>query len=128
MFDKTAVSVAESFIGIDRNGSKIKITTSQLRRIFDEVKRIERILTVSPDQWEAQYPYIKMIKYKVAYQVARTSDEKGKFAEAKLYINLEKFICSCIDLVDNREKYSVFVALFESVYGFYYEMITRNIK
>lgn len=126
LFDDTAAKVAESFIGKNKGGKVIGITSTQLRRIFDEVKRFEQILSTSPEQWDAQYPYIRMIKSKVAYQVARAA--KDKYEEAGIYKNLEQFINSCIDLVHNKEDFMVFVALFEATYGFYYDKAPKSAK
>lgn len=126
LFDTTATKVAESFVGKNKSGKEIGITSTQLRRIFDEVKRFEQILSSAPEQWDLQYPYIRMIKSKVAYQVARASKDKSE--EAGIYKNLEKFINSCIDLVHNREDYTIFVALFEATYGFYYDKAPKSAK
>lgn len=126
LFDKTAQDVAESFLGKNKKGCDIGVTSSQLRKIFDEVKRFEQLLLVSPGQWEKQLPYIKMIKSKVAYSVARASKEKEK---AGIYKNLEEFLSSSIDLIKKEEDYHVFVSLFEATYGFYYEkMIAAGLK
>ena len=54
LFDTTASKVAESFIGKNRAGKETGVTSTQLRRIFDEVKRFEQILSASPEQWNAQ--------------------------------------------------------------------------
>ena len=126
LFDTKANEVASSFVGKNKRGDTIGVTSTQLRRIFDEVKRFEQILSASPEQWNAQYPYIRMIKSKVAYQVARASKDKSE--EAGIYKNLEKFLSSCIDLVHTKEDYTVFVSLFEAVYGFYYEKAPKNAK
>lgn len=126
LFDTTANKVAESFIGKNKGGKETGVTSTQLRRIFDEVKRFEQILSTSPEQWNTQYPYIRMIKSKVAYQVARAAKDKSD--EAGIYKNLEKFISSCIDLVHSRDDYSIFVALFEATYGFYYEKAPKSAK
>ena len=125
LFDVTAQKVAESFIGRADGVVKIGVTSTQLRRIFDEVKRFEQLLNAAPEQWEQQYPYIRMIKSKVAYQVARAATKKE---EAGVYKNLETFINSCIDLVKSKEDYDIFVALFEAVYGFYYEKAPKSAK
>lgn len=126
LFDDTAAKVASSFVGKNKDGREIGVTSTQLRRIFDETKRFEQILSSSPEQWDAQYPYIRMIKSKVAYQVARAAKDKSE--EAGIYKNLEKFINSCIDLIKTREDYSIFVALFEATYGFYYEKAPKSAK
>ncbi len=126
LFDGTAKKVALSFKGTDRNGKDIGVTSTQLRRIFDEVKRFEQILTLQENQWEKQLPYIKMIKSKVAYSVARASKQKS--AEKGVYKNLESFISSGIDLIKTQEDYHVFVNLFEAAYGFYYELAPGSCK
>lgn len=119
LFDTKAQEVADSFIGKDRQGKTTGVSATQLRRIFDEVKRFEQILLSSSGQWEEQFPYIRMIKSKTAYSVARA--KKGKpAAAAKLYENLQEFIFSAIDLIKNEQDYHVFVSLFEAAYGFYY--------
>ncbi|MBP5452387.1 MAG: type III-A CRISPR-associated protein Csm2 [Treponema sp.] len=125
LFDTKASEVAASFLGKNKVGKDMGVTSTQLRRIFDEVKRFEQILSTSPEQWNNQYPYIRMIKSKVAYTVARASKDKSE--EAGVYKNLEKFISSCIDLIRNRDDYEVFLSLFEAAYGFYYEKAPKSI-
>jgi CRISPR-associated protein Csm2 len=127
LFDGTAVAVASSIVGV---------TGTQLRRIFDEVKRFEQLLeTSSGDEqgeqdeqkiWKKHEPYIRMIKSKVSYTVARAID-KASQADANGYRNLSKFITRCIDLVEGIHDYRVFVALFEAVYGFYYEKAPNRV-
>lgn len=124
LFDGVAKEVAESLKGKNKKGYDIGVTSTQLRRIFEEVKRFEQVLLFSDDQWEKQLPYIKMIKSKVAYTVARAgkqkSDEKG------VYKNLEIFISSCIDLINKQDDYHIFVSLFEAAYGFYYALAPKS--
>lgn len=121
LFDSVALNVAKSFIGKD-----IGVTSTQLRRIFDEVKRFEQILSLQENQWEKQLPYIKMIKSKVAYSVARAAKQKSE--EKGVYKNLEVFISSGIDLIKTQEDYHIFVNLFEAAYGFYYELAPSNCR
>jgi CRISPR-associated protein Csm2 len=123
LFEKTAEAIADTlFI----KGSRISVSITQLRRLFDEVKRFQQILEASPDQWVVQKPYIKMIKSKASYTVARA--KKTRSEESDVYENLGKFIGNCIDLVETAEQYQVFVALFEAVYGFYYGKNPKNEK
>lgn len=123
LFDSTAKKIAESFTGKDK-GKTIGVTSTQLRRIFDEVKRFEQILSADTQQWEKQLPYIKMIKSKVAYTVARAA--KTKPAARKVYKNLDTFISSSIDLIKQENDYMAFLSLFEAVYGFYYEKAPKD--
>lgn len=124
LFDSTARNVAKSLVGKNRQGREIGVTSTQLRRIFDEVKRFEKTLQFSDANWESQLPYIKMIKSKVAYSVARAAKQKSE--EKGVYKNLEAFISSGIDLIKSQKDYEAFVNLFEAAYGFYYELAPRN--
>lgn len=135
LFDKTAESIAASFYGKkqDRNGREIieEISITQLRRLFDEVKRFQKILETANGAeeaacWEAQLPYIKMIKSKVRYTVARMKESKPNLH--KYYENLSNFISQAIDLIKDKEDYLVFSSLFEAVVGFYYEHAPDNSK
>jgi CRISPR-associated protein Csm2 len=114
LFDKFAQNITNSIFGV---------TGTQLRRIFDEVKRYDMILEMTPNRYRELEAYIHMIKSKISYNSARaikklkSDDENGK----KAYKNLSKFISEGIDLVRNVEDYHIFVSLFEAVYGFYYE-------
>lgn len=135
LFDKTAESIAASFYGNgkmkDRNGREIieGISITQLRRLFDEVKRFQQILETANGAeeaacWEAQLPYIKMIKSKVRYTVARMKERKPNLH--KYYENLSNFISKAIDLIKDKEDYLVFSSLFEAVVGFYYEYAPKE--
>lgn len=126
LFDSMALNIAKSFKGKNKRGQDIGVTSTQLRRIFDEVKRFEQILTLQENQWKKQLPYIKMIKSKVAYSVARAAKQKSE--EKGVYKNLEHFISSGIDLIKTQEDYHIFVNLFEAAYGFYYELAPSNCR
>ena len=119
LFDKTALEVAKSL------GSKevrLGVSSTQLRRFFDEVKRYDRLLSMQNQSWEKQKPYIRMLKSKIAYSVARV--KKG--SDKPYYKNLSEFVNSCIDCVEEKDDYHVFTSLFEAVYGFYYEIAPKD--
>ena len=124
LFDGKALEIAESFVGKNRFGKDCGVSSSQLRRIFDEVKRYERVLSSTETRWEEQLPFIKMIKSKVAYTVARAA--KTKPEEKGVYKNLEAFVSSGINLIKTEKDYHTFVTLFEAVYGFYYEKAPKS--
>ena len=127
LFDKKAQEIAESFVGKDGWGNDIGVSSTQLRRVFDEVKRYERLLSGIDAKWEEQLPYIKMIKSKVAYTVARAAKKKPKEPCVRgVYKNLEAFISSGINLIKTEKDYHVFVSLFEAVYGFYYDKAPKD--
>jgi len=114
LFDVTAEKIANGFVK-DNNS----VSSTQMRRLYDEVKRFDQNLDGTPETWEKNYPYIRMIKSKVTYNVARAI-EKNRF-EADVYKKLSAFITEGLDQVTGEEDYHVFTALFEAVYGFYYE-------
>lgn len=121
LFDSKAKEIASSFIGKDQYGKNCGLTSSQLRKIFDEVKRFEGNFGSNKEsEWVKKKPYIKMIKSKVAYTIARNGAKKG------VWKNFEYFISSCIDKVESEKDYHVFLSLFEAVYGFYYELAIDN--
>lgn len=124
LFDKEAREIAESFFSKNSKGYNEGISITQLRRLFDEVKRFRQILEAAGDGdgagvWAAQLPYIKMIRSKLSYTIARMV--KSKAALEYYYRQLSSFIDQCIDLIKEKEDFFVFCSLFEAVYGFYYE-------
>lgn len=134
LFNEFAEKVAKTFSCVKKEecfdrktqANKVKevrngVTSTQIRRLFDEVKRYERLISdEDTSSWEKQYPYIKMIKSKVHYTVAR-SKKNSKKEDAIYYDNLSFFISEGIDLIKAARDYHIFVSLFEAVYGFYYE-------
>jgi CRISPR type III-A-associated protein Csm2 len=119
LFGTTAEKIAYKFINEDRGGT-YAVTTNQMRRLYDEVKRLDLNLSVAPEEWQNIEPYIRMIKSKVVYNVARAIGKKE--SEKEVYENLSTFIRHGIDLVKDKEDFHVFAALFEAVYGFYYKI------
>jgi CRISPR-associated protein Csm2 len=119
LFDTTADKIAGSFVGKDRNGRTYGVSKSQLRKLYNEVKRFEQNLDGSIEAWDKNYPYIRMIKSKSSYNTARAGEKDRN--KADVYKNLSAFIAEGIDLIKDEEDYRVFTALFEAVYGFYYE-------
>lgn len=118
LFDTEAQKIAKS-LSADRNG----VSATQMRRIFDEVKRFDRLLAANRQQWQELEPYIRMINSKVRYMVFRASKSKQ---DKLCYKNLESFINSGLQLVKSAEDYHVFTSLFEAVYGFYYGMAPKK--
>lgn len=126
LFDEFAIKVANSLSKVSENPKNPNkpfrngVTSTQIRKIFDEVKRYERLLINEDEKsWKKQLPYIKMINSKVHYAVARAKKNASK--DSIYYDNLQAFISEGISLIKCQQDYHIFVALFESVYGFYYE-------
>ena len=121
LFDITAEEIARSFINKNKYGDFYGVSGSQMRRLYDEVKRFDQKLDGDPEKWEKNYPYIRKIRAIVSYTVARAIERAKIKDEAKKYENLSAFIMKYIEMVKDEEDYHVFAALFEAVYGFYYE-------
>ena len=120
LFAEIAEEIASSFVVIrnDSRGNTITngVTKTQLRRLYNEVKRFELLLDGSIGKWEKNFPYIRMIKSKASYNITRA---KTPFTSTG-YENLSAFIMEGINLIKDEKDYHVFTALFEAVYGFYY--------
>lgn len=124
LFDKKALEIANKLYPSSSQNYKDKnsgVSGTQLRRIFDEVKRFDYLLQLNEDEWENQLPYIKMIKSKIRYTVARARKKESSWVVIDCYEALASFISEGIDTIKERRDYEVFLALFEAVYGFYYE-------
>jgi len=113
LFDGKAQEIAKNIIGV---------TTNQLRRIYDEVKSIEpKLNSIAFEELE---PYIRMIKVKARYNIARVKNKRNE----KAYKYLTSFINEGIGEVKNKKDFYVFLSLFEAVYGFYFEFEKNSIK
>ena len=118
LFDETAEKYADKFVGKDYSGKPCGVGRTQLRRLYNEVKRFEQKLDETSESWENILTHIKMIKSKASYNIYRARENaKNK----SVFDELSKFIKDGIDAVKEKNDYRVFAALFEAVYGFYYE-------
>lgn len=124
LFNSDAKTFSHCFATIDDRGHADGISSTQMRRIFDEVKRFDRQISGKEEQWKTVEPYIRMINSKVSYTVARAVKKEPR--KTKYYKNLEVFINSGIKLVKSAKDYQIFVSLFEAVYGFYYELAPKD--
>ena len=128
LFNEFAERVAKSLAVVIENSNnkgpkefRNGVSSTQLRRLFEEVKRYETLIKDDDENsWNEYLPYIKMIKSKVHYTVARAKRRCNE-RDDKYYDNLSFFISEGIELVNSVEEYHIFVSLFEAVYGYYYE-------
>jgi CRISPR-associated protein Csm2 len=124
LFDKVARNIALSFVSV--SAGKGEITSTQLRKIYDEVKRFEQLIKTVKNGWNEQKPYIRLIKSKILYQATRAKNKSSKDRDLiNAYDNLVAFLNEGIDFTtaskDSPEDFFIFVSLFEAVYGYYYE-------
>ena len=122
LFDTTAEKITSGFVvigkGRDDKAYGYGVGRTQLRRLYNEVKRFEQKLDGTEGTWNKHCPYIKMIKSKACYNIVRASKDSSK---KEVYKKLSDFITEGIDLIKDEGDYHVFTALFEAVYGFYYD-------
>lgn len=125
LFDEKATEIAKLFLYdfTNRKGEKKYggVSRNQLRKVFDEFKRLDRLLDEKKN-WDEVFPMIKMIKSKVAYNVSRAKKNEKNYKAKKCYDELYEFVKAGIDAVSSREDYSILCTLFEAIYGFYYEL------
>jgi len=127
LFGDIAEKIAAGFIGEEKDGKYNAVSKSQIRRLYNEVKRIDQKLGGDPEKWKTYHSQIIMIKSKVYYNVARAIDKNQ--SEKNLYNNLSKFFTDWLLKVKDEKDYHVFSELFEAVYGFYYkETVDKEIK
>lgn len=125
LYDTVAQDIAKSLIE-NTGRSPIGVSRHQLRRLFEETKRLKRQLEGTNVTWDDVYPLVKLLKSKTSYAVSRAI--KNSMKDEKYYRYLKNFIHSGIDKVQTENDYEVFCNLFEAVYGFYYEMGGANTK
>lgn len=93
---------------LDRNGSELrdsKLTTSQLRKFFGEVKRQQAIGFNATD--------FILLKPKLAYAVGRT--KKNDSCLHDFY----KVMAIAIDTVQNEKQFKNFIKLFEAIVAYH---------
>jgi CRISPR-associated protein Csm2 len=90
------------------------VTTSQMRNIFSEVKRIE--LKVSDTNgWQREKTAILLLRPKIAYSTARATSSKRDSRMKDLREILEK----AIQAVKNAEDFKRFAAFLEGVIAYH---------
>lgn len=95
-----------------------KLSNSQLRAFFNEIKAINNRLEDKKENWEKVYPSLLLIKSKIEY---RASKDKNKM------INFKEFLLQAIDYIKNKNKegkgyetFKNFVIFFEAIVGYSY--------
>lgn len=95
-----------------------KLTTSQIRNIYNEVKNIQRKTKTQKIFENELMVRIKLLKAKVRYNAARNTNAlDDRFKE-----DLETWI----DNIKNMRDFEDFCILFESVVGFFYDFNAKK--
>ncbi len=123
LLDQEAKKKAESFIK-KRNGridEKNSLSSHQLRRFYNDFKRIERRVTKNPERFSSVLHLIAMQKSKAEY----ASNPKRR----KIPNEFKDFIEENVDTIlktRKREDFEAFMLYFEAVVGFCYGMGLKN--
>lgn len=105
------LGIDEAKESFDKNGNKKvfverkKMTTSQLRKFFGEVKR-QQIKGYNPTEFI-------LLKPKLAYAIGRVSDNKAKINDFQFVIS------NAIDKVNNADDFFRFIKIFESIVAYH---------
>jgi CRISPR type III-A-associated protein Csm2 len=135
LFNSTAESIASLFVerkNDARGREKINgVSRHQLRRQYESVIKIRQKIdkyqseAERENEWQKQYPFVKMIRSQVAYSVARAK-QNNRYSSSQ-YDAFKAFADVCINQINDRETFLTFCNLFEAVYGFYYELGGANL-
>ena len=105
LFTDHAVAYAEAMI---------KMTQTQLRKYYNEVKALESRIKANPD-FKSNEALIGLLKSKVAYGMAKETDKNKKEA-FKVLLNMTE---QGIEWSTKPEYFEDFVLFFEAVMGFF---------
>lgn len=107
--DDAVISAADKFAEYLTSGKDgIKLTTSQLRKFYGEVKRMQ--LNGYDDSDNSEF---KLLKPKLAYAVGRRQNKDNKIKD------LYEIISSAIDQVHNKTDFDNFIKMFEAIVAYH---------
>lgn len=95
-------------VGKDFAFLKPELTSTQIRKFFNEIRSLEAKVDENFDDNKA---LILMVKSKVAYATGKKTSKTPK--------EFKDFIDTCIDKIEKEEDFNAFVKLFESVVGYF---------
>ena len=98
----------------DSYSGRNSVTTSQMRNIFAEIKRIE-VKINSREDWQAQKTGVLLLRPKVAYNTARAISKNRNSRMEDLRRVLEKALLS----VNGHEEFKRFSQFFEGVIAYH---------
>lgn len=107
LLDKYPQELAQKFVN-----QKIELSTSQMRRFYDEIKAIERSILRESDQEEAfkkRQPSLHLLKAKAVYSYKR---------KAAPY-DFVQFIFDHVESIKDVHDFKAFVKIFEAVVAYH---------
>jgi CRISPR type III-A-associated protein Csm2 len=91
------------------------LTTSQLRRFFGEVRRIQNDLRLQKGE-QLNIQDILLLKPRLAYQVGREKDKQGKIKDFYEQMSI------AIDAVNSKSTFFNFIRLLEAIVAYHKEL------
>lgn len=88
---------------------KPELTSTQLRKFFNEVRSLEER---TEENFDEQKALVLMLKSKVAYSVGKKTSKTPK--------EFKDFIDACIDRINDRKDFDGFIKFFESMVGYFF--------
>lgn len=90
------------------------VTTSQMRNIFSEVKRIE-VKVNSDEQWANERSNVLLLRPKIAYNTARVLSSRR---ESKM-VDLREILEKALLAIESKEDFKRFTQFFEGVIAYH---------
>lgn len=88
-----------------------RLNSSQLRKFYHEVKALEA--KIDAGGFEANAPFVKMLRSKVAYACPFRGDKK-------IPESFARFLWKHVDQISSKENFKDFCVVFEAIVGFFY--------
>jgi len=116
LLDQDAENWSRQLVKIQERGNRIdsrnSISSSQLRRFFNEFRSLEKRVDSTPS-FDTVLPLIKMVKSKVSYAAGRGSGQQ-------IPDTFKRFLNTNIDSIQDKQDFEAFMLHFEAVVGFCY--------
>lgn len=96
--------------GLDKWGNEKQNSSTQLRRFFDEIARLNAKAQAPDSKWEIILPQVHMV-------VAKTAYAKGRKLVTESFVDL--FGGTIRDQVATKDDLRAFASFFEAFIGFY---------
>ncbi|MFT4154567.1 MAG: type III-A CRISPR-associated protein Csm2 [Parafilimonas sp.] len=113
--DETGKAQTKMFNGKLQEIKATYLTTSQLRKFFGEVRRIQNIVKTSEDN-SINTTDILLLKPRLAYQVGREKDKEAKIKDFYTQISI------ALDTIENKQHFMSFIRLLEAIVAYHKEI------
>lgn len=114
-FISKAEKIAEKMASTDKKDDPYRVSFTQFRNIYGEIKRIESIVSHSADsiKW---VPSFVLLVPKMAYNIKRQAQGEEFY---KMFKELHSVINSVVDVNTKKQYFKNFVDVFEGILAYY---------